>query len=374
MFSSAARERRRTRRPRGRRRHERDLPPALARDRSPRSRCPDRRPRGLEVRGSRRARAVRARRSQTSTSTGPAPSATTTAASSSSGSPIADLADRGAQRDQAVGDRRARSCQCDRQPVEQAGPQQVGAACIMARGKRTRADRVRRCARTPSPSPSPSPAARTAPRSASIRCTPARGRTRRPTSWAGRPDRSPSRARSRPGARAGRRLWCPSFLIEHPGAGLILVDTGFDRSVATNKKQNLGRLGRRLLRRADEARAGDPRPGPRARLRPRRRQARRHDAPALRPRQRRLAVPAPPRSCVGDLEWKAATGRGSLFKGFMSALRLRLRLAHDRLERARRRGPRNLHAHHRPARRRVDPAAARTHPGTRPAISRCCCA
>lgn len=33
-----------------------------------------------------------------------------------------------------------------------------------------------------------------------------------------------------------------AFLVEHPGAGLILVDTGFHPSVAVNPRQNLGRL------------------------------------------------------------------------------------------------------------------------------------
>lgn len=35
----------------------------------------------------------------------------------------------------------------------------------------------------------------------------------------------------------------PAFLVEHPSGGAILVDTGFDPSVATNKSENLGRLG-----------------------------------------------------------------------------------------------------------------------------------
>jgi glyoxylase-like metal-dependent hydrolase (beta-lactamase superfamily II) len=33
----------------------------------------------------------------------------------------------------------------------------------------------------------------------------------------------------------------PAFLVEHPGAGLILVDTGFHPSVAVDPKENLGR-------------------------------------------------------------------------------------------------------------------------------------
>jgi N-acyl homoserine lactone hydrolase len=44
--------------------------------------------------------------------------------------------------------------------------------------------------------------------------------------------------------RSDRKNWLripvPAFLIEHPGAGWILVDTGFHASVATDPKQNLG--------------------------------------------------------------------------------------------------------------------------------------
>ncbi|MGB2693668.1 MAG: N-acyl homoserine lactonase family protein [Dehalococcoidia bacterium] len=36
------------------------------------------------------------------------------------------------------------------------------------------------------------------------------------------------------------RLPIPVYLLEHPGAGLILVDTGFHPSVAVDPKQNLG--------------------------------------------------------------------------------------------------------------------------------------
>jgi N-acyl homoserine lactone hydrolase len=34
----------------------------------------------------------------------------------------------------------------------------------------------------------------------------------------------------------------PAFLVEHPGAGPVLVDTGFHPSVAVNPSQNLGRI------------------------------------------------------------------------------------------------------------------------------------
>ncbi|MEX1142559.1 MAG: N-acyl homoserine lactonase family protein [Thermoleophilaceae bacterium] len=38
-------------------------------------------------------------------------------------------------------------------------------------------------------------------------------------------------------------LPAPAFLVEHPGAGLVLVDTGFHAAVAVDPRQGLGRLG-----------------------------------------------------------------------------------------------------------------------------------
>jgi N-acyl homoserine lactone hydrolase len=39
---------------------------------------------------------------------------------------------------------------------------------------------------------------------------------------------------------------CPAFLIRHPSAGAILVDTGLHPSVATDPRENFGRTGARL--------------------------------------------------------------------------------------------------------------------------------
>ena len=39
---------------------------------------------------------------------------------------------------------------------------------------------------------------------------------------------------------------CPAFLIRHPSAGAILVDTGLHPSVATDGKENFGGLGNRF--------------------------------------------------------------------------------------------------------------------------------
>jgi N-acyl homoserine lactone hydrolase len=39
---------------------------------------------------------------------------------------------------------------------------------------------------------------------------------------------------------------CPAFLIRHPSAGAILVDTGLHPSIATDGRENFGRLGARI--------------------------------------------------------------------------------------------------------------------------------
>jgi N-acyl homoserine lactone hydrolase len=39
---------------------------------------------------------------------------------------------------------------------------------------------------------------------------------------------------------------CPAFLIRHPSAGVILVDTGLHPSIATDGRENFGRLGARI--------------------------------------------------------------------------------------------------------------------------------
>lgn len=40
----------------------------------------------------------------------------------------------------------------------------------------------------------------------------------------------------------------PAFLVQHPGAGTILIDTGLHPSVAVHPRQNLGRLGQLVFR------------------------------------------------------------------------------------------------------------------------------
>src|SRR6478609_4100003 len=41
---------------------------------------------------------------------------------------------------------------------------------------------------------------------------------------------------------------CPAFLIRHPSAGSILVDTGLHPSIATDPRENFGKLGARFSR------------------------------------------------------------------------------------------------------------------------------
>jgi N-acyl homoserine lactone hydrolase len=45
---------------------------------------------------------------------------------------------------------------------------------------------------------------------------------------------------------------CPTFLIRHPSAGAILVDTGLHPSIATDGRENFGRFGTRILKPALE--------------------------------------------------------------------------------------------------------------------------
>jgi glyoxylase-like metal-dependent hydrolase (beta-lactamase superfamily II) len=51
---------------------------------------------------------------------------------------------------------------------------------------------------------------------------------------------------------------CPAFLIRHPSAGAILVDTGLHPSVATDGRENFGRLGARFGKPALEPGADVP--------------------------------------------------------------------------------------------------------------------
>ena len=43
-----------------------------------------------------------------------------------------------------------------------------------------------------------------------------------------------------------RRIPCPVFLVRHPSAGMVLVDTGLHPSIASDPRQNYGRLANRV--------------------------------------------------------------------------------------------------------------------------------
>ena len=89
----------------------------------------------------------------------------------------------------------------------------------------------------------------------------------------------------------------PAFLVEHPGAGPILIDTGFHPSVAA-KPTREPRPARadHLQGHPDDRRPGGLGAAARARHPARGRQGRPDDPPARRPRQRDLGVPRTRRS------------------------------------------------------------------------------
>ena len=77
------------------------------------------------------------------------------------------------------------------------------------------------------------------------------GEARAPPGWFHREEGRLAAARAF-GFRVPRDQLIPvpivAFLLEHPGAGAVLVDTGLHPSVAVDPRQNLGRLGTMLLR------------------------------------------------------------------------------------------------------------------------------
>ena len=71
------------------------------------------------------------------------------------------------------------------------------------------------------------------------------GRVRGPKAWFLRSEGRLGALRAY-GIGVPKRDWIdvpvPAFLVEHPGAGPVLIDTGFHPSVAVNPSQNLGRI------------------------------------------------------------------------------------------------------------------------------------
>jgi N-acyl homoserine lactone hydrolase len=108
-----------------------------------------------------------------------------------------------------------------------------------------------------------------------------------------------------------------SFLLEHPGVGIVLVDTGLHPSVAVDPRQNLGSLAPRIFRdlSTDEGRTAP------AQLRAR----------GVRPEEVSLVVMThlhPDHASavsefpdatfvVSDREWRAATARGASLHGYV---------------------------------------------------------
>ncbi len=155
----------------------------------------------------------------------------------------------------------------------------------------------------------------------------------------------------------------PAFLIHHPSAGPLLVDTGLHPSVASSPTENLGRIDRPF--RPPDGRAGRGPAGAASRPRDRRHVDRpgRDDAPALRPQLGDVGVPR--RHLRGQ---RGRVDRGDDRQAAPSArlpagpLRLRLRLPHGQLRLRAGRLLRQLRPHVRPVRRRQRPP--RLHPGT----------
>ena len=158
---------------------------------------------------------------------------------------------------------------------------------------------------------------------------------------------------------------CPAFLIRHPSAGAILVDTGLHPSIATDGRENFGGLGDPLRQAQPRARRGRAGAAARARARAGRGADRRDDPPAHRPHLGDLGVPAGglrrQRGRVGGGDDRPRTAPQRLPP---RPLRLRLRLPHGRLRPRRGRLLRQLRPHLRPLRRRLDPA--RLHAGPQP--------
>ena len=158
------------------------------------------------------------------------------------------------------------------------------------------------------------------------------------------------------------RFPVPAFLVEHPGAGLMLVDTGFHPSVVVNQSEAFGRIAGILFKdlemTPEQAVPGQMRDlGPRSR----RGAHRGDDPPPLRPRERHLAVPR------RDLRRQRRRVAGGGVRGADAGLptppvRPRLRLPADRLRQRRGRLVRHLRPGSRPVRRRQRPAGLHSRP------------
>jgi glyoxylase-like metal-dependent hydrolase (beta-lactamase superfamily II) len=114
-----------------------------------------------------------------------------------------------------------------------------------------------------------------------------------------------------------------AFLLEHPSAGLVLVDTGFHRSIAEGpadqRSRNLGPIGRIMSRRVQ--------------MRPEQTVVAQLQAQGIDPEAIELIVMTHlhfdhasalsdfpgAKVLVSEVEWRAATGAGSLLRGYSRA-------------------------------------------------------
>ncbi len=77
------------------------------------------------------------------------------------------------------------------------------------------------------------------------------GEMHAPRAYSNRPAGALARPRTLAKMVGPRKGWdwlpVPAFLVEHPGAGAILIDTGLHPSCATDVSQNMGRAGKVLF-------------------------------------------------------------------------------------------------------------------------------
>ncbi len=161
----------------------------------------------------------------------------------------------------------------------------------------------------------------------------------------------------------------PAFLIRHPSAGAILVDTGLHPSIATDGKENFGSLAHRFGKPTLGGRRRRARPAAQTRPRPRR-------GPVVVMTHMHLdhtsAISEFPKSTfvVSETEWEAAaTGPRPILNGYRRA---HFDYAFDYrtvdFDRGGDRLLRHLRPHLRPLRRRLDPARLHPRPQRRPHV------
>ena len=168
-------------------------------------------------------------------------------------------------------------------------------------------------------------------------------------------------ARAMSSSKAAESVPVPAFLIRHPSAGPILVDTGLHPSIASGGGENFGGLANRFGRPSLEPGEDVPSQLRAKGIEPRPVADRGDDPPAPRPLLGDLRVPR----LDHRRQRRRVAGRRARLETVPERLpprplRPRLRLPHGRLRRRGDRLLRDLRAHLRPLRRRL--GAARLHP------------